>query len=132
MTPASAWIVEARRSALDQAVADPPAVDDVLRVLGIEFAAQPGGVASSVRVRPAGARNPQTSRISSSLLNTRVGSEARTRSRVNSFFARWTSRSPTMTLRRDGSISSSPTRIGPSWRLWPRRRTAVIRARSSS
>ncbi len=57
---------------------------------------------------PAGARKPQTSRRSSSLLNTRVGSEARTRSRVNSFFARWTSRSPTVTLRRDGSIRISP------------------------
>lgn len=31
---------------------------------------------------------------------TRVGSEARTSRNVNSFFARWTSRSPTVTLRR--------------------------------
>ena len=47
------------------------------------------------------------------MLNTRVGSEARTRSSVNSFFARWTSRSPTVTLRRAGSMRISPTRTGP-------------------
>ena len=64
-------------------------------MLGVEFAPQPAGV----RVERPGlarvAEAPDVACSSSSLEKTRVGSPARTRSSVNSFFASRTSRPPT-------------------------------------
>ena len=104
--------------------------DEILPVAFAEFAAQAAGVTVEGEGLAGGARGPQASRRSSSLLNTPVGSEAD--AQESEVFLRQVDLA---VADRDfpsaGSISSSPIRTGPSRRLWPRRRMAVILARVS-
>ena len=65
-----------------------------------------------MRVEPSDL-NPQTSRSSSSFVNTRVGEDASVRSSANSFAASSTRCPRTVAARAAGSISSVPTRSRP-------------------
>src|SRR5581483_8617795 len=87
--------------------------------------------ASTVRVRER-ARKPQTSRSSSSFVNTRSGSDARCTSRSYSFCDRSMRTPATVTKRARRSIVSGPATSGVDRGPPDRRRTARIRSTSSS
>lgn len=86
---------------------------------------------SNVRVRPSDL-NPQTSRSSSSFVNTRVGSSASLTRSSYSFEASRTRRPAALTQRVGRSIAISPASTRSPTRGATRRSTARIRASSSS